>query len=64
MFSSYTWSCLAAESKCLRRGVKEVVKSIRRGNKGLVFFFYLFAFFNKFPGQLFVAPKFHVDGAR
>ncbi|XP_078159594.1 ribosomal protein L7Ae/L30e/S12e/Gadd45 family protein [Carex rostrata] len=25
----------AAEAKCLRRGVKEVVKSIRRGNKGL-----------------------------
>ncbi|PIA63377.1 hypothetical protein AQUCO_00201011v1 [Aquilegia coerulea] len=25
----------AAESKCLKRGVKEVVKSIRRGNKGL-----------------------------
>ncbi|XP_078444038.1 ribosomal protein L7Ae/L30e/S12e/Gadd45 family protein [Wolffia australiana] len=25
----------AAESKCLRRGVKEVVKSIRRGQKGL-----------------------------
>ncbi|ERN05835.1 hypothetical protein AMTR_s00006p00261410 [Amborella trichopoda] len=25
----------ASESKCLRRGVKEVVKSIRRGNKGL-----------------------------
>ncbi|XP_011623269.1 H/ACA ribonucleoprotein complex subunit 2-like protein isoform X1 [Amborella trichopoda] len=26
----------ASESKCLRRGVKEVVKSIRRGNKGFV----------------------------
>ncbi|KAL2558475.1 H/ACA ribonucleoprotein complex subunit 2-like protein [Forsythia ovata] len=26
---------LAAEHKCLKRGVKEVVKSIRRGNKGL-----------------------------
>ncbi|XP_073273982.1 H/ACA ribonucleoprotein complex subunit 2-like protein [Primulina huaijiensis] len=25
----------AAEHKCLKRGVKEVVKSIRRGNKGL-----------------------------
>ncbi|KAK1315563.1 H/ACA ribonucleoprotein complex subunit 2-like protein [Acorus calamus] len=25
----------ASEHKCLRRGVKEVVKSIRRGNKGL-----------------------------
>ncbi|KZV41069.1 H/ACA ribonucleoprotein complex subunit 2-like protein [Dorcoceras hygrometricum] len=25
----------AAENKCLKRGVKEVVKSIRRGNKGL-----------------------------
>ncbi|KAL4185598.1 hypothetical protein AMTRI_Chr10g6790 [Amborella trichopoda] len=25
----------ASESKCLRRGVKEVVKSIRHGNKGL-----------------------------
>ncbi|CAA6670653.1 unnamed protein product [Spirodela intermedia] len=25
----------AAESKCLKRGVKEVVKSIRRGHKGL-----------------------------
>ncbi|KAI3918905.1 hypothetical protein MKW98_017353 [Papaver atlanticum] len=25
----------ATESKCLKRGVKEVVKSIRRGNKGL-----------------------------
>ncbi|KAK9116276.1 hypothetical protein Sjap_015223 [Stephania japonica] len=25
----------ASESKCLKRGVKEVVKSIRRGNKGL-----------------------------
>uniref|UniRef100_A0A7N0T066 H/ACA ribonucleoprotein complex subunit 2 n=1 Tax=Kalanchoe fedtschenkoi TaxID=63787 RepID=A0A7N0T066_KALFE len=25
----------AAEQKCLKRGVKEVVKSIRRGNKGL-----------------------------
>ena len=26
----------AAEHKCLKRGVKEVVKSIRRGNKGSV----------------------------
>ncbi|XP_077217492.1 H/ACA ribonucleoprotein complex subunit 2-like protein [Tasmannia lanceolata] len=26
---------IASESKCLKRGVKEVVKSIRRGNKGL-----------------------------
>jgi hypothetical protein len=26
----------ASEAKCLKRGVKEVVKSIRRGNKGLV----------------------------
>ncbi|KAK9118696.1 hypothetical protein Scep_016789 [Stephania cephalantha] len=26
----------ASESKCLKRGVKEVVKSIRRGNKGFV----------------------------
>ncbi|KAJ6322168.1 hypothetical protein OIU77_012108 [Salix suchowensis] len=25
----------ASESKCLKRGVKEVVKSIRRGHKGL-----------------------------
>ncbi|CAN0842541.1 H/ACA ribonucleoprotein complex subunit 2-like protein [Linum grandiflorum] len=25
----------AAENKCLKRGVKEVVKSIRRGNKGI-----------------------------
>ncbi|KAL9239435.1 hypothetical protein vseg_013758 [Gypsophila vaccaria] len=25
----------AAEKKCLKRGVKEVVKSIRRGNKGI-----------------------------
>ncbi|CAN6477513.1 unnamed protein product [Victoria cruziana] len=25
----------ASESKCLKRGVKEVVKSIRRGNKGI-----------------------------
>ncbi|KAL8124162.1 H/ACA ribonucleoprotein complex subunit 2-like protein [Apium graveolens] len=25
----------AAEKKCLKRGVKEVVKSIRKGNKGL-----------------------------
>eukprot|EP00262_Sarcandra_glabra_P011893 TRINITY_DN2942_c1_g3_i1.p1 TRINITY_DN2942_c1_g3~~TRINITY_DN2942_c1_g3_i1.p1 ORF type:complete len:152 (+),score=20.85 TRINITY_DN2942_c1_g3_i1:50-505(+) len=25
----------ASESKCLKRGVKEVVKTIRRGNKGL-----------------------------
>ncbi|XP_010261797.1 PREDICTED: H/ACA ribonucleoprotein complex subunit 2-like protein [Nelumbo nucifera] len=25
----------ASESKCVKRGVKEVVKSIRRGNKGL-----------------------------
>ncbi|KAG8381569.1 hypothetical protein BUALT_Bualt06G0135200 [Buddleja alternifolia] len=25
----------AAEKKCLKRGVKEVVKSIRRGNKGV-----------------------------
>ncbi|KAI6683324.1 hypothetical protein NL676_029237 [Syzygium grande] len=25
----------AAEKKCLKRGVKEVVKSIRRGHKGL-----------------------------
>jgi H/ACA ribonucleoprotein complex subunit 2 len=24
----------ASEAKCLKRGVKEVVKSIRRGNKG------------------------------
>lgn len=29
----------AAEQKCLKRGVKEVVKSIRRGHKGSVFFF-------------------------
>lgn len=27
---------LAAEKKCLKRGVKEVVKSIRKGNKGSV----------------------------
>ncbi|XP_066378219.1 H/ACA ribonucleoprotein complex subunit 2-like protein [Miscanthus floridulus] len=27
--------CRASEAKCLKRGVKEVVKSIRRGNKGL-----------------------------
>lgn len=27
----------AAEHKCLKRGVKEVVKSIRRGHKGSVF---------------------------
>ncbi|GJN29035.1 hypothetical protein PR202_gb17225 [Eleusine coracana subsp. coracana] len=26
----------ASEAKCLKRGVKEVVKSIRRGNKGFV----------------------------
>jgi hypothetical protein len=26
----------ASDAKCLKRGVKEVVKSIRRGNKGLV----------------------------
>ncbi|KAK8801179.1 hypothetical protein WA158_007010 [Blastocystis sp. Blastoise] len=26
----------AAKSKCLRRGVKEVIKSIRKGEKGLV----------------------------
>uniref|UniRef100_A0A0D9VKJ0 Ribosomal protein eL8/eL30/eS12/Gadd45 domain-containing protein n=1 Tax=Leersia perrieri TaxID=77586 RepID=A0A0D9VKJ0_9ORYZ len=26
---------LASEARCLKRGVKEVVKSIRRGNKGL-----------------------------
>ncbi|CAN0842539.1 H/ACA ribonucleoprotein complex subunit 2-like protein [Linum grandiflorum] len=30
----------AAENKCLKRGVKEVVKSIRRGNKGLVFWIF------------------------
>lgn len=29
----------AAGKKCLKRGVKEVVKSIRRGQKGLVFIF-------------------------
>lgn len=28
---------VAAEHKCLKRGVKEVVKSIRRGNKGYVY---------------------------
>lgn len=28
----------ASEAKCLKRGVKEVVKSIRRGNKGFVIF--------------------------
>ncbi len=27
----------ASEAKCLKRGVKEVVKSIRRGQKGCVF---------------------------
>ena len=27
---------VAAEKKCLKRGVKEVVKSIRKGNKGSV----------------------------
>ncbi|KAL4398530.1 hypothetical protein AHAS_Ahas01G0301100 [Arachis hypogaea] len=27
--------CCAAEHKCLKRGVKEVVKSIRRGHKGV-----------------------------
>lgn len=30
----------AAGKKCLKRGVKEVVKSIRRGQKGLVFIFF------------------------
>lgn len=32
------WLCIivAAEHKCLKRGVKEVVKSIRRGHKGSV----------------------------
>lgn len=34
----------AAEQKCLKRGVKEVVKSIRRGNKGSVFVFSRFYF--------------------
>ncbi|RWW88653.1 hypothetical protein BHE74_00002463 [Ensete ventricosum] len=28
----------AAEAKCLKRGVKEVVKSVRRGQKGFAFF--------------------------
>jgi hypothetical protein len=28
----------ASEAKCLKRGVKEVVKSIRRGNKGFVIY--------------------------
>lgn len=28
----------AAEHKCLKRGVKEVVKSIRRGHKGYIFY--------------------------
>ncbi|CAN1195515.1 H/ACA ribonucleoprotein complex subunit 2-like protein [Linum perenne] len=37
----------AAENKCLKRGVKEVVKSIRRGNKGLVFVCSLFQFMVK-----------------
>jgi H/ACA ribonucleoprotein complex subunit 2 len=32
----------AAGKKCLKRGVKEVVKSIRRGQKGLVFSFFVF----------------------
>ena len=37
----------AAEHKCLKRGVKEVVKSIRRGHKGSVCFLSNFFFLTK-----------------
>nr|DAD31607.1 TPA_asm: hypothetical protein HUJ06_010458 [Nelumbo nucifera] len=35
----------ASEAKCLKRGVKEVVKSIRRGNKGSVFLYFMYYLF-------------------
>lgn len=44
---------LAAEKKCLKRGVKEVVKSIRKGNKGLVFIFSSIFFF---PFHDYISP--------
>jgi H/ACA ribonucleoprotein complex subunit 2 len=41
-FPMFRCDCLnvfaASEAKCLKRGVKEVVKSIRRGNKGFVIY--------------------------
>ncbi|KAL2593467.1 hypothetical protein AAZV13_12G131500 [Glycine max] len=37
----------AAEHKCLKRGVKEVVKSIRRGHKGFACFLSNFFFLTK-----------------
>lgn len=40
-FCLFIWF-IAAENKCLKRGVKEVVKSIRRGNKGSVLLSLLF----------------------
>ena len=30
--------CVAAKAKALKRGVKEVVKAVRKGEKGCVFF--------------------------
>ena len=36
IFCIFIFLNVAAEHKCLKRGVKEVVKSIRRGNKGYV----------------------------
>ncbi|KAK7845269.1 h/aca ribonucleoprotein complex subunit 2-like protein [Quercus suber] len=35
IYFDFTFFLPAAEHKCLKRGVKEVVKSIRRGHKGL-----------------------------
>lgn len=42
LFVLWVFWISAAEHKCLKRGVKEVVKSIRRGNKGYVGFHILF----------------------
>lgn len=40
----FFWYLVAAENKCLKRGVKEVVKSIRRGQKGSVLHLIYFTF--------------------
>jgi H/ACA ribonucleoprotein complex subunit 2 len=34
-----------AQQKLIRRGVKEVVKSIRKGKRGFLFYFYLYSSF-------------------
>ena len=43
-----------AKQKLLRRGVKEVVKSIRKGKKGFLIFFIVISLISTIPSLVFV----------